>query len=289
VSPDRDWSGFGWMGDGIWENYVAATDGAQQRRVVFNPATDTDPVWSPIGNTVIYESDRDGNWNLYLLDLLTGVETRLTDDPGSDLNPFWAPDGVRVAFQSDRDGRWQIYELDLRTGETTRLSDGAGNDADPVYSFGGHRILFRSSRDGAESVIYLMNDDGSNLTRISDPAGVASNHTWSEDDALIAYQSDLDGDLDIYVYEVSSGITRLVTGNAIPDYAPTWYCAAQDVVFTSDVTDDPNLFMTPALPIDESPIDVASQARQLTDSSLAGLYPQNTPQDENASRQGDLP
>ena len=289
LSPDRDWIAFASNRDGNWEIYVAATDGAQQRRVVFNPATDTDPVWSPIGNTVIYESDRDGNWNLYLLDLLTGVETRLTDDPGSDLNPFWAPDGVRVAFQSDRDGRWQIYELDLRTGETTRLSDGAGNDADPVYSFGGHRILFRSSRDGAESVIYLMNDDGSNLTRISDPAGVASNHTWSEDDALIAYQSDLDGDLDIYVYEVSSGITRLVTGNAIPDYAPTWYCAAQDVVFTSDVTDDPNLFMTPALPIDESPIDVASQARQLTDSSFADLYPQNTPLEENASRLGDLP
>ena len=73
----------------------------------------------------------------------------------------------------------------------------------------------------------IVGDDESilrtNVQRISDPSGDASNHVFSPDDTLIAYQSNLDGDDDVYVYEVASGLTRLVTDNTIRDYAPTWW------------------------------------------------------------------
>ena len=138
-------------------------------------------------------------------------------------------------------------------------------------------------------VIYTMSVDGSNVQRISDPAGNASLQVWSPDNALIAYQSDLDGDLDIYVYELAAGITRLVTDNDIADYAPTWVCDMSILVFTSDITGDSNLFSTPALPMDTPAIKVDTEAEQLTDEPDAGQYPQNSPDEEDASRQNSLP
>ncbi len=215
--------------------------------------------------------------------------TQLTFDESNDLNPFWSPDGTKLLFQSDRDGFWQIYELDLATGELTWLSDGMGDDHDPQYSNDGTRITYRTYRYGENSVIVVANADGSDAQVVSDPEGDALNQAFSPDDTLMAYQSNLDGDDDIYVYEFATGLTRLVTDNAVGDYAPTWWCYAPVLLFTSDVKEDSNIFQTPALPIDGDAIDVETDASQLTFTEESDQYPQNTPSEENASRERKVP
>ncbi len=93
----------------------------------------------------------------------------------------------------------------------------------------------------------------------------------------------------MYVYDFETGATRLLTDNVIEDYAPTWICDAPIVVFTSDITQDPNIYNTPALPIDAPPILVEESANQMTFVQASDQFPQNTPSDENASREELLP
>jgi Tol biopolymer transport system component/PKD repeat protein len=299
-SPDAEWVVFTTNRDSTeqenWELYIASIDNTVMRRVTYNTfAKDIDPAWSPDGNTIVFETDRDGNWELYLFNLSTGVETRLTDDASSDINAFWTPDSQHIVFQSDRTGVWQLYNLTVATGEVTLLSSGLTEDHDAHVSFDGEQIAFRAYETDASghrtsrSAIYVMNIDGSGKQRISDHAGSASNHTWSPDDALIAYQSNLDGDLDIYAYEVKTEKTRLITDNQIPDYAPTWLCSAHTVVFTSDVLVDANIFNTPADPIEADPILVDKEANQMTFDPRQDIYPENRPSEEDASREGNVP
>jgi hypothetical protein len=80
-----------------------------------------------------------------------------------------------------------------------------------------------------------------------------------------------------------------VTANTVHDYAPTWLCSAPLLVFTSDVTGDSNLFQTAALPMSAPSVEVEGDANQLTSDAAADQYPQNSPAEENASRQGALP
>jgi TolB protein len=281
--------------DDNWELYIAQPDGSNARRVTNdtgpNAPVDVDPVWSPNGQYIAYESLRGTSWDIYLFDVTNGVETRLTRSPGHDVNPYWAADSKSLLFQSFRDGFWQIYSINIETLEEIRISDGIGDDHDPQYSDDGAFIIFRSYRDGFTSVLYVVDADGQNLQRISDPAGNAENAVWSDDGALIAYQSDLDGDLDIYIYEVATGLTRKLTDNDIRDYAPTWYCESHTVIFTSEIRgpNDPNIFAAQADPVTDPPIKVEEQATQLTDSPALDQYPQNTPAEENASRQSIFP
>jgi Tol biopolymer transport system component len=224
-----------------------------------------------------------------MVDMTNGETFRLTDQEANDLNPFWSDDGSKIVFQSDRSGIWQIYELDLINSVSRLFSDGTGNDVDPEYSPDGTQIAFRSYRDGENSVIYVADSDGANPTPISDPNGDATNHIWAPDGSIIAYQSDLDGDLDVYVFETASGQTRQLTNNDIDDYAPTWRCSSNELVFTSEISGNPDIYSAPPLPISESPIFVDQDAEQLTFGESDDIYPQNSPTEENASREGRLP
>jgi PKD repeat protein len=307
-SPDAKYIAFASNRDGNWEIYVTPVDGTleDQQRVTYNDkAIDLDPVWSPDGTKLAYESNVDGNWEIRLVDLLTGEKFRLTFDPANDINPFWGDDGKRLLFQSDReDGLWQIYELDVTDFNNpivTRLtSTVAGVDFhDAQYSNDGTRIALRGESVGAngalQSIIYIMDLATKELTQVSTEGAFARNFSWSPDDTLIAYQSDADGDTpDIYVYEVATSKTRLLTDSQ-GDYvgkihtAPTWICESTTVVFTSDVTGNNEIFSAPAYPIDGAPLKVDLEATQMTDHNANSRDPQNAPAEENASRNGLVP
>jgi len=291
-SPDSAWIVFASNRTGGWELWRGTTDGEQQEQLTFQPdSIEWDPAWSPRGDLIVYDSSRDGNWNLYLLDLATGQERQLTSHEAADINGFWHPNGTTIVFQSNRDGLWQLYTIDIVTGQEQRLSDGSGDDFNAQYSSDGSQITFLSFRDGTPNrVLYVMNADGSNVRAISDPAGDVSSMAFSGDDELIAYTSNLadangSTDRDIYVYEFATGATRLLTDNAIDDYAPTWRCESHAVIFTSAITGDANVFEAPAEPLDAAPIDVLNEAAQLTFDVEDDYDPQSSPAEENASQQ----
>jgi len=289
-SPDQMWIVFASNRDTNWEIYISAVEQNDIQRVTYTPdAVELDPVWSPTGGKIVYESNRDGNWNLYMFDVGSGVEKRLTDWDGNEINAAWSPDGQNIVFQSDREGFWQIYELNVTTVQSKLLSDGVGDDHGPQFAHDGQHIVFHSLRDGDNSVIYIMDADGSDVTSISDPKGNAINHAWSPDDRFIAYQSNIDGDQDVYVYELATKLTRKLTDNSINDYAPTWLCNAPVVAFTSDITGDSNIFSADVLPIAGQPLNVETQTDQLTSNKASDQYPVDSPPEENASRQDTLP
>lgn len=291
LSPNSKWIVFSSNRDGNWEIYVASTSGdpSSVQRVTYNTiAIDTDPVWGP-NNYVVFETTRHGNWDLYMVDMSTGVEYRLTDNGANDINPYWSPDGSKLIFQSDRDGKglWQIYELNLTTMSLRKLSDGTRNDVDPQYADDGQRIVFRTyPNEGDNSVIAIMDVNGKNRAFVTQTSENATNPVWSPGSRFIAYQSDLDGDLDVYVYDTATRVTRQLTDNDIDDYAPAWLCGEDRLMFTSNINGDPDIYEADVLPLTAPPIRVEDAADQLTFEPSQDIYPQNTPSEENASREG---
>ncbi|GIL08925.1 MAG: hypothetical protein BroJett033_4360 [Chloroflexota bacterium] len=298
-SPDARWIAFTSNRDSVagqpenWEIYIASASGdpASVRRVTHNTfALDTNPAWGP-NNAVVYQTTRHGNWELYLVDMETGREYRLTDSAWNEINPVWSPDGSRVAFQSDRDGRWHIYVLDLAARSITQLTDDTPAapryDVDPQFAPDGSRIAFRRyEQPGGRSTLMLMDADGQRARAITAPDMDATNQAWSPSGRLIAFQAVRAGQLDVYVYDTASGQTRQLTDSAIPDYAPTWLCGDDIVVFTSDVSGSPDIYEAPALPVDAPAVDVAAEAERLTFEPANDIYPQNMPPKEFASREG---
>ncbi|PYO92721.1 MAG: hypothetical protein DMD62_12325 [Gemmatimonadetes bacterium] len=93
------------------------------------------------------------------------------------------------------------------------------------------KVAFVSARDG-NNEIYVMNADGTGVTRLTSNAAADEAPTWSPDGSRIAFASDRDGNWEIYVMNADgSGITRL-TNNPNRDLDPAW-CGTR-IAFMSD-------------------------------------------------------
>src|SRR4029450_9662129 len=103
--------------------------------------------------------------------LFAGVLTQAPALPGA-VSPF--PPGLSgtLAFMSDRRaaenpaGRTQRFTTDLASGRVSQLTSGGNHhDQHPKWSPDGRRISFVSSR-GGNFDLYVMDADGTNVTRV---------------------------------------------------------------------------------------------------------------------------
>src|SRR5687767_15578175 len=93
-------------------------DGSGRRLLTESPTNETNPAYSPDGQWIAFESDRDGNSEIYVMTAQGTNVRRLTQDPAQDHSPAWSPDGTRIAFMSDRNSRTStdIYTMNAKDG-----------------------------------------------------------------------------------------------------------------------------------------------------------------------------
>jgi hypothetical protein len=121
------------------------------------------------------------------------------------------------------------------SGRTTLADDGGQGwqYMSPAWSPDGNKIAFGSSRDGGWD-IYVMNDDGSGITRLTSESARDDEPAWSPDGTRIAFTSDRDGDFEIHVMNADgSGVIKL-TDHPAQDGNPAWSPDGSRIAFTSD-------------------------------------------------------
>ena len=137
---------------------------------------------------VTLEDNKDGT--------VTVSETVLKNSSGIIRDPDVSEDGTRFVFSWKKDEKddFHIYEYDLITDSIEQLTFGTGvADVEPVYTANGS-IVFNSTRD-IQTVdcwytpvmnLYIMDCDGSNITRVGYDQ-VHTTYPTSADDGRILY------------------------------------------------------------------------------------------------------
>jgi len=137
--------------------------------------------------------------------------------------PTWHPAGTGVVFSAYDGNNWQLFRVNQNGNDlrqltsipyaTTRLRYAATH---PEYSPDGSRIVFMVG-----SNIYVMNPDGSGLTRLTSTDQDAF-PTWSPDGTRIAFASHRDGNWEIYVMNADGANQTNITNNPADDVYPLW-------------------------------------------------------------------
>ena len=122
--------------------------------VVNGPYTDEDPVWSPKGDYIAYDSNPKGSSALYRKSMAAEEEDVLLLEPkeGNLYAEDWSRDGRYIAYLEVSNGE-KIYRLPL-SGEPTPefLVGGPYNYDEPKFSPDGKTLAYVSSESGRDEI-----------------------------------------------------------------------------------------------------------------------------------------
>lgn len=161
-----------------------------------------------------------------------------------------------------RRGAWDyepmmdIYVAKHDGSELRNITETYGYDAEAAFSPDGTRIVFCSTRTGYESTegggyvpidehappenygeIYIMNADGSNVTRLTDSPGYDGGPFFTPDGARIVWRRfDESGEIaEVYTMRTDGTDVRKLTSMGAMSWAPYFHPSGEYAVFTTNL------------------------------------------------------
>ena len=191
-------------------------DGTARNRLTKDAAYYSDPVWSLAAKRIAFTRRQtfDGDGSICVMNADGSAPSCLTQDPLADYGaPAWSPNGKKIAFARHR------------TGATCL----ARSTTAPCVA--------------AERGIYVMNADGTALTRLTIPPAqlTSDSHNieddtpaWSPDGRTIAFARGEAGyERSIFVMNADgTGVKRITTpGSYVDDSSPAWSPDGRKIAF----------------------------------------------------------
>lgn len=124
------------------------------------------------------------------------------------------------------------------------------SESNPVWSPDGSHLAFitRSLQD-MDSVLSVMNTDGSDLIFLTEHGSNVYEPTWSPDGTRIVFRCSGCGDEftgmndNIYMVDVSSGELQRLTAHEADEYSPAWSPDGRKVFFVSNREENSGIFV----------------------------------------------
>lgn len=192
----------------------------------------TDSTWSPDFNTLVFRAVQNITIDLYAIDLGSDSYRQITGTGKNNHSPAFSPDGQWLAFTSERDGNPEIYIVPAVCALTTAR---CGDDAS-------RRLTNNSKADDQAA--------------------------WSPDSRQIVFQTNRDGDFEIYSMQIDGSDQHRLTNSPRNDLLPNWSPDGRQIVFISerDINSEVYVMQTDG-----------SQQRRLTNTREYEFTPQWSP------------
>lgn len=220
--------------------YTRAFAGGEWTRLTSGTASEDDPVWSPDGSRIAYQSNASGTWDIWVIGADGSNPRNLTADSAYDLVPTWSPDGSQIAYVSDASGSVDIWVMDADGSDRVNVtsSDGSFANFDPAWSPDGSSIAFESDRGGT-SDIYVMTVGGSRVTNLTQSGSGDQSPAWSPDGSKIAFVSGAR----LFVMDADGSDVRGIAKSHLGVSDPAWSPDGRHISFTSQLDGDWDLWM----------------------------------------------
>src|SRR6266849_9217787 len=181
---------------------------------------------------IAFVTNRNGpSGEIYVMNPDGSGQRNITNSPASETRPAFSPDGTKIAFVRDFKG---IFVMNPDGSGQTQILDGAGAGFSSITSFAnwspdGRKLAFnglvKGSKDGSD--IYVINADGTGLTRLTTDPADDSSPAWSPDGKKIAFSSirnrvPNEVNFEIYVMNADGSNQTRITNNTKFDDGPAW-------------------------------------------------------------------
>ena len=240
------------------ELYMVNTDGSGLTRLT-DAGHESFPVWSPDGKRITFRSTRDKSFDVFVMNADGSEQTNLTNDLATAVYSTWMSGGSQIVFLLLQDGGFQFCVMNADGSGQTLLDSGLPPGTVPSAG-----MFFSISDIGKFQMFFYPEGGGSDITTLDSGSALGEFPTWSPDGTQVAFHSNRDGNMEIYVMDANlSELTRL-TNNEANDMFPTWSPDGSQIAFHSNRDGNVEIYVMNA--------DGTNQTR-LTDNSASDSLP----------------
>ena len=152
-----------------------------------------------------------------------------------DINPFNGSKGGIFVQRLDGSGQRRLTEFANGNKDFTPHGLNAPDDH-PSFSHDGKRIVFTSNRaDRDDWDIYVMNVNGTNVTRLTASPGLDTEPVFSPDDSVVVFSSDRSGNLGLYSMKADGTNEQVLVNGPIAELEPAWRPDGKQIAFTRSI------------------------------------------------------
>ncbi|MGA7292523.1 MAG: protein kinase [Terriglobales bacterium] len=154
------------------------------KRLTFDPALDSLPVWSPDGSRIVFASNRELKFDLYLKDSNGAQEEKVVPQDGPDRFPTdWSRDGKYILYVRGQD-LWYLTVSDLRA---TQFLKATSSVRSARFSPDGKWVAYSSNESGRWEIYVTSFPDAHGKWQVSSAGG--SQPRWRGDGKELFYLS----------------------------------------------------------------------------------------------------
>jgi len=216
--------------------------------------------YSPGGNRIVFQSDRDGNWEIYLMDAKGAQHVRLTNHPAQDEMPIFFNDGKIIAFTSTRDDeknvdrvnmKRNIYLMDIEGNREALSVDSEFDDWYPSFTDKENELIFTSEKDDPRDVkfedrlsdIYLKNLKTNEIRRLTQNEADDGSPSVSRNGKWIVFNSNRNGKFQIFRMDKKGELVEQLTSFEGNCGAPHFSHDGQKLTFFAEVNGNYDIYM----------------------------------------------
>jgi TolB protein len=164
--------------DGSPDIYTLDVSTRALRKITKSFSIDTEPVWSPDGNNIVFTSDRGGKPQLYMTSSQGGgEEQRLTFNGDYNARASFSPDGQKIAMVHGNGGDYRIAVLDVNSKAINVLTDGPADES-PSFAPNGSMILY-AAKKGRTGFLSAVTLDGKIQQKMVFNSGEVREPAWA--------------------------------------------------------------------------------------------------------------
>jgi len=156
---------------------------------------DTNPTHSPDGTKIAFTSFREieAGQQIYVMNNDGFNQVRISGNIRNAQMPAWSPDGTKLAYTEDN----ELYIVNSDGTGRTKIVDKIvtnGSNWWPSWSPAGDKIAFQLAANDDDinwrSGIYLINPDGTNITRLTETSVVFTKPKWSPNGSQLVFDGE---------------------------------------------------------------------------------------------------
>ena len=226
-------------------------DGNNRLPAVLDPRYDAQSDWSADGTKLVFRSRRNNRYEISVVDFTVKDPTtglpRVTDlltapDGTQSSQPSWMPNGQGFLYRRTNGPeatKSDIWAMNLDGSNRHPVAVLPEDQFYPAYSPDMTKILFSTTAPPGGRSVQVMDVATGKVTTLFDYSAQSydSGPAWSPDGRQIAFESNADGDMELYEMTADGSNVRQITHNTVWDEGPAWSPDGKRLAFSHGADD----------------------------------------------------